>query len=259
MKKIIPMLTLALLLCSCGTKQNESAPEPADQTVISTDTSAAEISRPEETGDTTGTETASAENTETVPEGTDAAPADSQTDAAGQTAAPPIRTEAQIIATDSPQTNAPSPAQTDAPAVTGPAIGLLETVRAKPGQKDVPVSISIQENPGYMVCSVKLDYDAALSPKMTGEQYMNVFDQGDATKEAIGTCAANPDKHLIAFTCMGQKDITANGVLFTVYFDIPADAAPGTVYPIKAQMNGFVNAAREELDIQAVGGSIVIE
>lgn len=139
----------------------------------------------------------------------------------------------------------------------------IGVIKAKAGQKSVPVSIKVSNNPGYSFCGVRLIYDKKLIPQADYEADSNgntpVYDVGPAAGRAMTECVLAPENRIVAFGMISKDECTADGILFTAYFDIPADAASGTVYKLESGVERIVNGESEMLDFKLLGGEIRIQ
>ncbi|MBP0968467.1 MAG: hypothetical protein J5722_12595 [Oscillospiraceae bacterium] len=139
----------------------------------------------------------------------------------------------------------------------------IGVIKAQPGQKSVPVSVRISNNPGYSFGGVRLIYDKALTPQADYDEDPNgntpIYDVGPAAGKAITECVLAPENRIVAFGMLTKEDCTADGSLFTCYFDIPADAASGTVYKLETGVERMVNANSEMLNFKLVGGEIRVQ
>lgn len=73
---------------------------------------------------------------------------------------------------------------------------------------------------------------------------------------SIRTFGYNPNTNLVA--TMGSDELTTSGVLFTVTFNVPANAAVGTSYDVSVKIDTVRNDANEYLTVDVVSGSITI-
>ena len=137
----------------------------------------------------------------------------------------------------------------------------IGVITAQPGQKSVPVSVKISNNPGYSFGGIRLLYDKKLSPKLDSDEdpAIPVYDVGPAASKAMTDCAVSPENRIVAFGVLSQKDCTEDGILFTAYFDIPADAASGTVYKLETGVERMINADSQPINLKLVGGEIRVQ
>ena len=135
----------------------------------------------------------------------------------------------------------------------------IGVVKAKPGQKNVPVSVKVTHNPGFAVGGIRVIYDAALTPKYDPETEEGVSDPGPAAGKAMTYCAVGPENRIVAFGILGSSDCTADGIIFTCYFDVPDNASSGSVYKLETGVERLVNANSDPIDFKLVGGEIRIE
>lgn len=137
----------------------------------------------------------------------------------------------------------------------------IGVITAQPGQKSVPVSVKISNNPGYSFGGIRLMYDKNLSPKLDSDEEppIPVYDVGPGAGKAMTDCAVSPENRIVAFGVLSQKDCTENGIVFTAYFDIPADAASGTVYKLETGIERMINSESQSVDFKLVGGEIRVQ
>ena len=140
---------------------------------------------------------------------------------------------------DAPESDAASQPDEETNAVIG-----FETVTAKPGDKKVPLTVVIRNNPGFSGAGLQIAYDPALSPQLgeTDPDYEipdAIYEAGPVLESFLTTCMVGEENHLIAFGCMGSQPATKDGVLFTCYFDVPEDAAPGTEYHFQGNLDSM--------------------
>lgn len=139
---------------------------------------------------------------------------------------------------------------------SNPTIGIGQ-VTAAPGQKEVPVNICFWNNPGFSTSGFKLSYDPALKPKTNSDKL--VYDLGPAANNLTALCSFSENNHLIGFASFGMEDNAESGTVFTVYFDIPDDAEPGSVYGFSIEIRDLLNLENAEISAETIGGEILIE
>ena len=155
-----------------------------------------------------------------------------------------------------PETQKPAPGQTDkpeapeTPAPTAPAF-VVDTVEAAPGQQQVAVSVSVQNNPGISALALVLSYDSALeldsivyNPGLSGETM-----PPQAMKNPIRLLWLNP-----------FEDVTEDFVLATAYFNVPQTADPGSYQiAVTYDPNDVYELSETNVHFDVVQGAIVIK
>ncbi len=184
----------------------------------------------------------------------------------------PAQDSSSQAAQDTPaqaQNDTPAPAQNDTPAPADNSddkykVGSEPTlsigvVTAKPGQKNVPVSLKMSNNPGYAAGGIRVVYDPALTPKYDPDTEEAVSDTGTAAGSALTYCTVSLENHNVAIGILGRENCTADGILFTCYFDVPADAKPGTVYTLKTELDKLTDTNSASVNVKLIGGEIQIQ
>jgi len=75
----------------------------------------------------------------------------------------------------------------------------------------------------------------------------------------VVSCMFNNDTQLMAYALMAKKDCTADGSLFTVYFDLPAGAKSGDTFPVSIKISACTNAAGKMLSPEVINGVIRVK
>ncbi len=141
----------------------------------------------------------------------------------------------------------------------------VKSFTAHAGDKAVPVSVEIWNNPGFAATGIQLFYDPKLKPVVTEETSpATTFpfakcDLGSATEGFLKSCLVGEEKHLIAFGGMSTEDSKKDGVMFTVYFDIPEDVPAGQEFTFTCVMDSLNTAAQEPLTPKMLDSKLVIE
>ena len=177
----------------------------------------------------------------------------------------------QAAAQDTPaqaQNDTPAQAQNETPAADNhgnsyevgsePTLS-IGVVNAKAGQKNVPVSVKMTNNPGYAAGGIRVVYDPALTPKYDPDTEEAVSDTGTAAGSALTYCTVSLENKNVAIGILGKENCTEDGILFTCYFDVPADAKSGTVYLLKTEMDKLVTAEGQSVNVKLIGGEIRIQ
>lgn len=126
--------------------------------------------------------------------------------------------------------------------------------------ESVAFPVSVENNSGICNAGIVLNYDPALTPVLDANGLL-VYDLGDIAESRKSTVAlaVNKEEHMISFTMAGSKNDTRNGMLFTVYFDIPEDAEPRTSYGVGVSAPLLSNEKCVNFtDVKAQGGSITV-
>ena len=93
------------------------------------------------------------------------------------------------------------------------------TVTVKPGTKTVNVPVILSGNKGFAGGGFIFDFDLNLS-----------FDGAEGG--IISTLATSVNNNLLSVTFAGHQNITSNGVMFTLQFELPENAKSGDVYNV---------------------------
>lgn len=256
-------ISAALMLavfCSGCTVSNSGQPLPVGETTTSSQSaapdapadSAAETSAVQDDG-----------NAAADPAQSDA-PAPAPADPAAQT---PAATDAaaQQGGQQNAQQNAAPVAQTfddgSGKFVVGSGLTVgVGTVHARAGQKAVPVTFRIWNNPGFSMGGFKITYDPVLVPLLAGTNDIDAkFDLSPAISGATAYGAVNFNTRAVAVGIFNPENLTAEGALFTVYFDIPENAQPGTAYSLKVEADSITDAQANMLDFTNLDGEIRID
>ena len=133
---------------------------------------------------------------------------------------------------------------------------VADEIYAKAGET-VSYQVQIKENTGYAGIGVALHYDPALKIKNTDEETA-VMTRGEASDGMNVHQVLNQPKNLFAFSGMISETTKLEGVLYTIQVIVPADAEPGTKYPMTLTMDEFNDSARDPLPYSLVDGWIEI-
>ena len=133
---------------------------------------------------------------------------------------------------------------------------VVDRVTAKPGDKNVAVTVKIYNNPGVLGMALSVLYDENKMTLTNGEN-------GEAVKDVLSM--TKPGKYLpqCRFIWDGQEitpDMTKDGTVLTLKFDI-ADSVSSGVYPITVFYNGsdIIDNDLNEVALEVRNGSITVE
>ena len=135
----------------------------------------------------------------------------------------------------------------------------IGVIHAKAGQKSVPVSVKMSNNPGFAAGGIRIIYDAGIFPKYDPETNEGVSDPGPAVGSALTYCSVAADNRIVAYGVLGSKDCDEDGAVFTCYFDIPDNAPSGKVYKLRTEIEELNDAEAQRVDVKLVGGEIRID
>ena len=135
---------------------------------------------------------------------------------------------------------------------------VMDSISAKAGEKEVPVRVMLFNNPGYINCGVRIYYGEGLSPLCESEDKTKCI-TGDASQGMMTVSAVDTAKRMIGFASAGAQAATNDGMVITVYFDIPSDAKSGTFYPLTLDIQDFKATRTDQLDPTLIQGGIQIE
>ncbi len=141
----------------------------------------------------------------------------------------------------------------------------VRSFTAHAGDRDVPVSVEIWNNPGYAAIGMQLIYDPLLKPITTNdkseatEHPFAKCELGDAADGFMKSCLVGEENHLIAFGGMTTEDLKEDGVIYTVYFNIPDDVPAGHEFTFACVMDSLNTSKKEHLSVKTVDGTLTIE
>ncbi|MBQ3417584.1 MAG: InlB B-repeat-containing protein [Ruminococcus sp.] len=129
---------------------------------------------------------------------------------------------------------------------------VIEKVNAKPGQKNVAVTVAVKNNPGVSAIALDVMFDNS-KLTLTGFTYNDSALSGASTTP-YSASASTPCLYMVN----GTKDITDDFTFATLYFDIPA-TANGT-YPISVvyDSDNVYNLAEDNIAFDVINGSITV-
>lgn len=135
----------------------------------------------------------------------------------------------------------------------------IGVIHAKAGQKSVPVTVKLHNNPGFCAGGIRVIYDPAITPQYDPDSFQGVSDKGPAVGSALTYCSVATENLIVAYGILGQEDSHENGNLFTCYFDIPKNAASGRVYKLKTELADLKNENGDTVSLKTIGGEIRID
>ncbi len=149
--------------------------------------------------------------------------------------------------------------QTKAADQTG-AVPLIcgDSLTASAGEKHIAVPVRLENNPGFAVIGLSLIYDPALIG-VTDKVPAAEFTLGEAAADMNAQCYVNPEKHMIGFAGYRTENVTADGTLFTCYFDVPDDAKPGQVYPFSLVAKDATTFSGEKASFQTADFTLTVQ
>lgn len=136
---------------------------------------------------------------------------------------------------------------------------VIDSITAKAGEQNVPVRIMLFNNSGFINSGVRIQYADALQPHYNTEDNKTEYALGSVCEDFLSASVVDPAKHLIGFVSAGAEAATADGIVFTIYFDIPSDAKSGTIYPLTLDVQDFKANYEEQLDPKLIQGGIQIQ
>lgn len=129
---------------------------------------------------------------------------------------------------------------------------VIEKVSAKPGQKNIAVTVAVKNNPGIAAIALDLMFDNS-KLSLTGFTYNDLALSGASTTP-YSASASTPCLYMVN----GTKNITGDFTFATLYFDIPT-TAKGT-YPISVvyDSDNVYNLAEDNIAFDVINGSITV-
>ncbi len=117
------------------------------------------------------------------------------------------------------------------------------TVKSNTAIVDVPVTIS--GNVGFAGGGLVFNYDSKLS-------FNSVI-------EEIITPERSVKDNSLALTFAKSKNVTSNGVMFTLQFKLPVNTKNGDEFKIESLLNGFVEENGGDVAVKLVSGTIKVD
>lgn len=121
----------------------------------------------------------------------------------------------------------------------------------------VSFSVLVYNNTGYAGSGIGLTYDGALTVVMDAKKKAEVK-SGAGADGLVLSDNLNLEKHIVAVGTMGDADCMDDGIIFTVQFIVPEDAAVNTKYPMTLNITQFVDYRTDPVDYTSVNGWIQV-
>ncbi|MCQ2408261.1 MAG: hypothetical protein MJ065_07000 [Oscillospiraceae bacterium] len=141
----------------------------------------------------------------------------------------------------------------------------VEPFTVKAGDKNVPVNVKIWNNPGFTSGGIQVYPDSALSP-VVGE--IEELVDKPKVKIKLGTTMdgfmysalyGEEDNVVGIGFAGGDHQSLDNGILFTFYIDVPADAKSGTKYEIRCNVDALSGNDRKNAKVTVPVSVITVE
>jgi hypothetical protein len=153
-------------------------------------------------------------------------------------------TERQITVQIAPQENHPTPSE---------AVISIGTAFADPGDTNVPVGVRIFGNPGFTEMMMRIEFPTEL--ELVGYTLAADIANANFVINQMPQFGGNDDKTTVYMGWYAADEITQNGILVTLHFNVCDEIATQQVLPISATFNNaegeevLRNANREPLNI----------
>lgn len=121
----------------------------------------------------------------------------------------------------------------------------------------VAFRVHLFNNPGYAAGGFSLYYDTALVPE-TDDSGKPKVGRGSALDDVTPAFVLNAEQGMLGCGAMGTENETDDGEVFTCYFTIPADAAPGTMYKLRPEVDRFTTIDMVSNPISVDAGYILV-
>lgn len=119
----------------------------------------------------------------------------------------------------------------------------LSAPDAVPQDGELPITVSIEENPGFNFIGIRLFYEEKLDA--VGEDVTADYLDGEVTDGMLSSCALNRDKRLVGYVATGLKNTEVSGEIFTCRFQLPTSFQPGDSYSFRMELVKIVTEAGE--------------
>lgn len=133
---------------------------------------------------------------------------------------------------------------------------IADEIYAEPGET-VKYQVVVQNNTGYSSMGLGLYYEEVLPPKKDTAGNL-LIEMGNVSLGMSLISDLNETKRIVSYGATKESLNTLNGVLYTIQFDVPADAADGTVYPLKLVMEDVFDDQQEDIPYKTVDGWITV-
>lgn len=132
---------------------------------------------------------------------------------------------------------------------------------AKAGDKHFPVTIEVENSPGFSLLGLRVYYGEGIKPCKTDDKLSYEYKEGPMSDTMLVTCMTNDfDVDNVSFAGIsGDGSPTGSGNLVTFYFKIPEDAEPGTQYEIRPETANIMDADSNNVYASVVIGHITVD
>ena len=165
------------------------------------------------------------------------------------------RGDGQSTAGDGTESDQDMTSGQDDAAGTLSALATVDTVRARPGDKDVPVLVRITGNPGVLGLTLSVSFDEnalTLKSAENGEAFRNVLSMSHSQTYGNG-CLFTWDGLNVE-----QSDIH-DGTILKLYFDVSPDASAGVHAIAVRSGNSAVDNSLHNVVVTVQDGAIAVE
>lgn len=128
---------------------------------------------------------------------------------------------------------------------------VVETVSARAGDKDVPVTVSVKNNPGISSIALQIDYDKS-QLSLTGFE----INESIGGQYAPYNASADPQK-LVWINW--SENVEGDWVFATLHFDVNKDVKGDCNITVSYDPDDVYNVDEENLDFEIVNGGIKIK
>lgn len=141
----------------------------------------------------------------------------------------------------------------------------VEPFTVKAGDKNVPVNVKIWNNPGFTSGGIQVYPDPALKP-VTGE--IEELVGKPKAKIKLGTtmdgfmysALYGAEENVVGIGFAGGSNQSLdNGILFTFYVDVPADAKSGTKYEVRCNVDALSGNDRKSAKVTVPVSVITVD
>ncbi|MCQ2408625.1 MAG: cohesin domain-containing protein [Oscillospiraceae bacterium] len=139
---------------------------------------------------------------------------------------------------------------------SGKMMYVADEVYAAAGET-VDYTVYVQNNDGYTSGGIAMYYDPALEVVMA-DSIKAYCVKGSGAEGLAATHSLNKEANIFGFSVMGTEDCKFDGKVYTIRFTVPADAQPGSTYPIKLEVVEMLNRKGTLVDCTTVAGWIKV-